>query len=63
MLFSPCHAASRAEKNPVDNRTIAEQIANITEQESQMTDMIRDIAAFTSIAMFVASFSLICMAM
>jgi len=28
-----------------------------------MTDMIRDIAAFTSIAMFIASFSLICMAM
>jgi hypothetical protein len=56
-------AITRAEKNPVDNRTIAEQIRNIRAQESQMTDMIRDIAAFTSIAMFIASFSLICMAM
>jgi len=63
MLFSHRHAVSKTEKNPVDNRTIAEQIENIREQESQMTDMIRDIAAFTSIAMFVASFSLICMAM
>jgi hypothetical protein len=56
-------AITRAEKNPVDNRTIGEQIRNIRAQESQMTDMIRDIAAFTSIAMFIASFSLICMAM
>jgi hypothetical protein len=54
---------TRAEKNPIDNRTIAEQNRNIKAQESQMTDMIRDIAAFTSIAMFIASFSLICMAM
>jgi hypothetical protein len=53
----------KAEKIPVDNRTKGEQINNIRAQESQMTDMIRDIAAFTSIAMFVASFSLICMAM
>ncbi|MBB3310756.1 hypothetical protein FHT78_002500 [Rhizobium sp. BK196] len=40
-----------------------EQTKNIRAKESQMTDMIRDIAAFTSIAMFVASFSLIVMAM
>jgi len=40
-----------------------EQSKNIIAKESQMTDMIRDIAAFTSIAMFIASFSLIVMAM
>jgi hypothetical protein len=40
-----------------------EQSKNIRAKESQMTDMIRDIAAFTSIAMFIASFSLIVMAM
>jgi hypothetical protein len=56
-------AVNQTENNPVDNGTRAEQNKNIRAQESQMTDMIRDIAAFTSIAMFIASFSLICMVM
>ncbi len=40
-------------------RTIVEQNENITEKEHEMTDFLRDLAAFASIAMFVASFSVL----
>jgi len=36
-----------------------EQIKNIKGKEAEMTDFLRDLAAFTSMAMFVASFSVI----
>jgi hypothetical protein len=40
---------------PVDRGTKIEHIRNITEQEADMTDFLRDMAAFTSIVMFVTS--------
>ncbi|MBL0371263.1 hypothetical protein JJB09_04405 [Rhizobium sp. KVB221] len=43
----------------VDTRTIIEHKKNIREQEAQMTDFLRDMAAFTSVVMFVASFAVL----
>jgi hypothetical protein len=43
----------------VDMRTIIEQNKNIKGKGATMTDFLRDLAAFTSMAMFVASFSVI----
>jgi hypothetical protein len=40
-------------------RTIMEQNRNIKGKGATMTDFLRDFAAFTSMALFVASFSVI----
>jgi hypothetical protein len=40
-------------------RTIIEQNKNIKGKGATMTDFLRDFAAFTSIALFVASFSVL----
>lgn len=43
--------------------TKIEHNTNIQEQENAMTDILRDIAAFASITLFVASLSVIVMGM
>ena len=47
----------------VDNGTEREQIKNIKRQETDMTEILRDVAAFASLAMFVGSMSLIMLAL
>jgi hypothetical protein len=43
----------------VDDGTFIEHKENISEQEAQMTDFLRDMAAFTSMVMFVASLAVL----
>jgi len=47
----------------VDNGTLIEHNKNIKEMEAQMTDFLRDMAAFTSVVMFVASFAVVMMSL
>lgn len=47
----------------VDSGTYVEQNAYITDKEHDMTEILRDVAAFASIAMFIASLSMIAMAL
>jgi hypothetical protein len=45
----------------VDFGTLIEHKRNITEQEAEMSEFLRDMAAFTSVVMFVASFAVVMM--
>jgi hypothetical protein len=47
----------------VDKRTKTELNKNITAQEMEMSDFLRDMAAFTSVVMFVGSFAVLMMSM
>jgi hypothetical protein len=52
---------NRARADAVDIGTLIEHKKNITRQEASMTDFIRDMAAFTSVVVFVASCALVMM--
>ncbi|PTM90178.1 hypothetical protein [Mycoplana dimorpha] len=47
----------------LDERTKIEQNKNITGKEPTMTEFMRDLAAFASITMFVASLSVLALGM
>ncbi|MBW8283674.1 MAG: hypothetical protein K0M55_08725 [Rhizobium sp.] len=61
-LCLPSHARQGVEEG-VDIETKEEQYRNITGKERAMTDILRDVAAFASISMFVASLSVIMLAL
>ncbi|GAA4180995.1 hypothetical protein GCM10023069_56510 [Shinella granuli] len=58
-LIAPGRAGPEGLWKAVDMRTKIEQNGNIKGKGATMTDFLRDLAAFTSMAMFVASFSVI----
>jgi len=48
---------------PIDDRIKTEQNKNIKGQETEMTEILRDVAAFASMAVFVSSMTLLMMAL
>jgi hypothetical protein len=58
-LIAPESAGPEGLWKAVDMRTIIEQNKNIKGKGATMTDFLRELAAFTSMAIFFASFSVI----